>query len=105
MSQSPVYRKVPGTVDTFEVKPLDEFAACALVEKIEGTAFLRLYVSKSKSGATATATYKAKSTTSYWLVDIPNANTVNLGQILDAIVKGDPGLPDPPVSWKPVPTT
>jgi len=74
-----------------------------LVEKIikeeEPVARLRLYVGNSPSQNVAKVEYTPKTAGSYWIVDIPMNDVVDLDEILVAIANGTAELPDPPIIW------
>jgi hypothetical protein len=108
-SWQPICRKItppPPVGQAFKVEPINGAAGCVLIEKVhengaDGVVF-RLYVGANKTGwNTAAVTYTPTSPGTFWIVDIPESNVIDLDQALVAIANADPNLPGPPVVWTP----
>jgi hypothetical protein len=110
MSWQPIFRKGFNPVGAFTLAPLPNFKACVLVElmSIGGNpvARIRAYVGidapppQGPPAGTLSVTYTPLAGNTFWVVDIPDANNIDLGEIATAIVNGGGvNLPPPPIVW------
>ncbi len=103
----PIYRPGPYPKGQFTLTPTPGFKACVLVEKQgkKGSEVARLqaYVCIDPTLAqagTLGVQYTPNVAVPFWIVDIPDANNIDLGQIATAIANGGGvELPPPPIVW------